>query len=114
MQATRLTRGELFWIFLKAGLAVFCQAEDGIRASSVTGVQTCALPIWKRGAAGTAAIGVFHGLDVEPFLVAEIIIDGRDIGAGALADGTDRGGSEPFLGEDLFGKIGRASCRERV
>src|SRR5882762_11508765 len=24
----------------------FIQAEDGIRASSVTGVQTCALPIW--------------------------------------------------------------------
>src|SRR5260370_8747696 len=25
----------------------FFQAEDGIRDSSVTGVQTCALPIWK-------------------------------------------------------------------
>src|SRR5207237_4021703 len=27
-------------------LFVFFQAEDGIRDSSVTGVQTCALPIW--------------------------------------------------------------------
>src|SRR5207237_7242097 len=26
----------------------FFQAEDGIRDSSVTGVQTCALPIWQR------------------------------------------------------------------
>src|SRR5260370_18978945 len=26
----------------------FFQAEDGIRDSSVTGVQTCALPIWFR------------------------------------------------------------------
>src|SRR5260370_16121462 len=26
----------------------FFQAEDGIRDSSVTGVQTCALPIWRR------------------------------------------------------------------
>src|SRR5260370_1825607 len=26
----------------------FFQAEDGIRDSSVTGVQTCALPIWSR------------------------------------------------------------------
>src|SRR5467141_4905704 len=26
----------------------FFQAEDGIRDSSVTGVQTCALPIWWR------------------------------------------------------------------
>src|SRR5215204_2146784 len=28
-----------------AGLFFFCQAEDGIRAHCVTGVQTCALPI---------------------------------------------------------------------
>src|SRR5260370_26534995 len=28
----------------------FFQAEDGIRDSSVTGVQTCALPIWGRTA----------------------------------------------------------------
>src|SRR5467141_4280958 len=29
----------------------FVQAEDGIRDSSVTGVQTCALPIWRCGQA---------------------------------------------------------------
>src|SRR5437764_5937269 len=28
--------------------AFFFQAEDGIRDTSVTGVQTCALPIWAR------------------------------------------------------------------
>src|SRR5437879_12257775 len=27
----------------------FFQAEDGIRDTSVTGVQTCALPIWREG-----------------------------------------------------------------
>src|SRR5207248_6702155 len=27
----------------------FFQAEDGIRDRTVTGVQTCALPIWNRG-----------------------------------------------------------------
>src|SRR2546422_6089528 len=27
----------------------FFQAEDGIRDVAVTGVQTCALPIWRRG-----------------------------------------------------------------
>src|SRR5256886_2745251 len=27
--------------------SVFCQAEDGIRDLTVTGVQTCALPIWR-------------------------------------------------------------------
>src|SRR5260370_27324727 len=30
----------------------FFQAEDGIRDSSVTGVQTCALPIYRRRAVG--------------------------------------------------------------
>src|SRR5438128_10632465 len=34
--------------------AVFFQAEDGIRAATVTGVQTCALPISRRaGRSGT-------------------------------------------------------------
>src|SRR6266542_1738509 len=28
------------------GVAFFSQAEDGIRDATVTGVQTCALPIW--------------------------------------------------------------------
>ena len=30
-------------------LVFFFQAEDGIRDWSVTGVQTCALPIWEEG-----------------------------------------------------------------
>src|SRR5439155_6416547 len=32
----------------------FFQAEDGIRDGHVTGVQTCALPIWKRQGLGPA------------------------------------------------------------
>src|SRR6266540_1566630 len=32
----------------------FCQAEDGIRDRDVTGVQTCALPIWFESFAGRA------------------------------------------------------------
>src|SRR5260370_32406229 len=39
-------------------LFFFFQAEDGIRDSSVTGVQTCALPILL---SGRAAVGVFSG-----------------------------------------------------
>src|SRR2546430_6524906 len=34
----------------------FFQAEDGIRDLTVTGVQTCALPISGRSSSGTAAI----------------------------------------------------------
>ena len=39
------------WYYLSAlcYLFFFFQAEDGIRDIGVTGVQTCALPIWKRG-----------------------------------------------------------------
>src|SRR5437763_3975595 len=35
----------------------FFQAEDGIRDTSVTGVQTCALPIYFGGMAGSGRFG---------------------------------------------------------
>src|SRR5256885_3107321 len=38
----------------------FFQAEDGIRDYKVTGVQTCALPIW-RGRAGGQRVPRVHG-----------------------------------------------------
>src|SRR5438876_8556620 len=38
----------IFYIFF------FFQAEDGIRDGRVTGVQTCALPIWSRSARDAA------------------------------------------------------------
>src|SRR6266496_1315016 len=37
----------------------FFQAEDGIRDLYVTGVQTCALPIWRAEAAGLAGPAIF-------------------------------------------------------
>src|SRR5687767_15697562 len=37
---------------IACALGFFFQAEDGIRAKLVTGVQTCALPIWERRAEG--------------------------------------------------------------
>ena len=36
------------------GLYIFFQAEDGIRGSPVTGVQTCALPIYGRSVSSCA------------------------------------------------------------
>src|SRR5260370_10484041 len=43
-------------------MCVFFQAEDGIRDSSVTGVQTCALPIsqCKSGAAATLSVSIVY------------------------------------------------------
>src|SRR5262249_59843243 len=83
-------------------VSFFFQAEDGIRDWSVTGVQTCALPIWVRDVAG--------GERLRPLPRAP---------ARALLR---RRASRPRPGRRLRGaarraargdQIGRASCRER-
>src|SRR5256885_11727538 len=46
---------------------VFCfQAEDGIRDYKVTGVQTCALPIWTRRCSDSGATSKRFGHSMEP------------------------------------------------
>src|SRR5438309_8663297 len=58
-------------------LFFFFQAEDGIRDGTVTGVQTCALPIWRRGVrrirprpghgvVGARRVRAWSALGVEP------------------------------------------------
>src|SRR5690625_7106376 len=79
------------------GACFFFQAEDGIRDGHVTGVQTCALPIW---ATAAAVALVVTGL-LMPMAGWVFVLDGVLIGAG---DGK-------FLA--WAGEIGRASCRER-
>ena len=68
----------------------FFQAEDGIRDWSVTGVQTCALPI----------TDVLGHLDVVVRALA------LEVGARGLVEHVGPGRLER--------QIGRASCRERV
>src|SRR5437868_9080741 len=68
----------------------FFQAEDGIRDRNVTGVQTCALPIFGRAA---------ELLD-QPLAVALVRLHGELV----LADDV----------VEVAHEIGRASCRERV
>src|SRR5699024_11295636 len=83
----------------------FFQAEDGIRDRNVTGVQTCALPIYGHVVAG------------QPSTPHER----RDAGTSGAWGGT-RGTRGPLPcapavhGGDgrPCGEIGRASCRERV
>src|SRR2546427_865881 len=85
----------------------FFQAEDGIRDLTVTGVQTCALPI-----------------SVQPLpraLGSENIFDriravasrqtNRQIGKIAIAGAAN---AHTIDFEDTLHEIGRASCRERV
>src|ERR1017187_8689086 len=53
-------------------LLLFFQAEDGIRDTSVTGVQTCALPIWgyswHKSLTGDANIPYNNALDNVSFV----------------------------------------------
>src|SRR2546429_4629797 len=91
------------------GRSFFFQAEDGIRDVAVTGVQTCALPIWRaprpgfresrhpRHNAGASAP------DDDPRTV--------DSSSGPLVEKHIKR-YDPAVPRD--DEIGRASCRERV
>src|SRR5256885_6515211 len=85
----------------------FFQAEDGIRDYKVTGVQTCALPIWKQPGAGIEVIQVItvDALDPQP-------VGGCRPGI-AHADSRGSHRSTVLVSRPLK-QIGRASCRERV
>src|SRR5690606_40644177 len=69
----------------------FFQAEDGIRDFHVTGVQTCALPIF---AEEGAAVTDHHQADGDEHEAATLVV--------ATA-----------AGHHAVAQIGRASCRER-
>src|SRR5258707_12013421 len=87
----------------------FFQAEDGIRDIGVTGVQTCALPISLFVSETLAFLKtpeLLVGIDMKPELQ-----DDRSKMDQMLLHGIDFTIRSPPL---CFGKIGRASCRERV
>src|SRR5207245_8739958 len=90
------------------------QAEDGIRDATVTGVQTCALPIWTDAAGRVGAhIGLsFSQASLEGRTGPAATASGRDIaGRRRTSQGPARG---IICGWRTRMKIGRASCRERV
>src|SRR5688500_19718806 len=76
----------------------FVQAEDGIRDYKVTGVQTCALPIYGNTSTCTALVTVED--NVAPTAICQNI---------AVQLGTNG-----MVTVTAAQKIGRASCRERV
>src|SRR5207237_5860202 len=79
-------------------LSFFFQAEDGIRDSSVTGVQTCALPIYRNFPYAWRTDRAPRVWEV-PIQVHAVCVLTRS--------GGDAVGVE-------IAEIGRASCRERV
>src|SRR3712207_7945942 len=106
MVSERVRRRRLQW-----GWFVFFQAEDGIRDIGVTGVQTCALPIYR----------TYHfGADVFGALVAYPATDGGVYDYRAFVETVRAGGAVIVVVADLLSlalltpQIGRASCRERV
>src|SRR5437588_12011952 len=78
----------------------FFQAEDGIRDHCVTGVQTCALPIYSRFQMSHMTQRQLHRLWAFRMRIGRLASRvGEDDRTGASCSA---------------GKIGRASCRERV
>src|SRR2546430_8087419 len=84
----------------------FFQAEDGIRYLTVTGVQTCALPIFSTGSpenvqhlVGRPGFTLTVGSALDRAIVAPLVATADVVFHLAAAVGV---------------QIGRASCRERV
>src|SRR5256886_11003252 len=87
----------------------FFQAEDGIRDLTVTGVQTCALPIC--GVHQIVTLGYYNTSGINNAQLGIWSWDGSTFTKNSLYNWTTTGtgatGSQGF-------EIGRASCRERV
>src|SRR2546427_7432568 len=94
--------------FLRSLIFFFFQAEDGIRDLTVTGVQTCALPILLRYARAARAAEVVH--------FQWLVVPALD--RHLLPRGAPGGPRRPLVltAHDILPReqIGRASCRERV
>src|SRR5207248_4681487 len=94
---------------------------DGIRGRTVTGVQTCALPIshpffpasFSLGSRLLRELDLFDAIEFSHFYTRHLDFNRRAV---ALARETGLplvGSSDSHLPHQL-GKIGRASCRERA
>src|SRR2546430_11317674 len=86
----------------------FFQAEDGIRDLTVTGVQTCALPI-SDDAPGPRRGRRARSLAEGSVALQELLRSGPGLLALRARQDDDR-----RLDQGPLQEIGRASCRERV
>src|SRR5690606_39301189 len=93
----------------------FFQAEGGIRGCHVTGVQTCALPIYADLVIGAVLV---PGAEA-PKLITRDMVMGMKRGSVIVDISIDQGGcaetSRPTTHAEptFIVEIGRASCRER-
>src|SRR5437763_11709652 len=92
----------------------FFQAEDGIRDTSVTGVQTCALPIFSASAAKASSNGDrFKECETASVTPPTDAILPSDLYLITVAHAEGYCGEEDVYGKLCEEEIGRASCRER-
>src|SRR5437867_4673110 len=104
-------------ISLKSGLLAvwipffFFQAEDGIRDRTVTGVQTCALPISTVSPSGGSVTVDLTGSPGTLWLEWFSPESGEMVAGGETVGGATRAFKPPFSTGEA--EIGRASCRER-
>src|SRR2546430_5978497 len=87
----------------------FFQAEDGIRDLTVTGVQTCALPISAAVNENWSAAGIPC---VSQIVCPTFKFHQRSGSSKCRAQTQNTRNTKPAA--SIAGKIGRASCRERV
>src|SRR5262249_59796696 len=92
----------------------FFQAEDGIRDWSVTGVQTCALPIYSFGGMMAAEEAANNPRRVSRLVLLNPIGLWRDDAPVKNWMVMPPGDLARLVFADPDGEIGRASCRERV
>src|SRR5256885_9986939 len=89
-------------------IVFFFQAEDGIRDYKVTGVQTCALPIFAGTTVGPGRTAAYPAKAarsaVRRSTISSVSGAGAPVGSSARANPWRR----------MPNEIGRASCRERV
>src|SRR5206468_4744626 len=90
----------------------FFQAEDGIRDLIVTGVQTCALPIWLR-----QSVEGVQALELAGHFPSIVLEWRGGVPEGYLwhGEGLTARYDLPAIetARNMFTEIGRASCRER-
>src|SRR5437762_7022801 len=103
--------------FIASMFFFFFQAEDGIRDTSVTGVQTCALPIWPvrrvvvddPGERPRGELAVRACRQPQPAAERRAVAH-RDVDPAVQRPERRRA----VVAEPGGRQIGRASCRERV
>src|SRR2546425_2311505 len=95
-----------FSLSLRGVFFFFFQAEDGIRDKLVTGVQTCALPIFTVGATIALATGGLL-LGEGGFTVTSVLA------VAVFTPSLTSSLKTRVVAVATLGEIGRASCRER-